>query len=109
MFPTKVANATEMKDIIADAVINSFTDPKPAKELIKMIDSKGINLIEVVMPYDKTNGDRAFHLCAIYMKVKGTNKPNEFIMYIPAEIYAYLDLADEYTNIKGYGQIDSTD
>ena len=40
MFPTKVANATEMKDIIADAVINSFTDPKPAKDLIKMIDSK---------------------------------------------------------------------
>lgn len=109
MFPTKVANATEMKDIIADAVINSFTETKPAKDLIKMIDPKGVNIVEVVMPYDKTITDRAFHLCAVYMKIKGTNKPNEFIMFVPADVYALLDLADEYINTKGYGAVDTTD
>ena len=43
------------------------------------------------------------------MKVKGTNKPNEFIMYIPSEVYSYLSLADEYIDTKGYGAIGTTD
>lgn len=101
MLPTKVANATEMKDLIVDSVAFGYTKTAAAKETIKMLDPKGINIIEVVEPYCERNLNRDIHLVAVYMKIKGTNQPNEFIMKISAEAYGFLQMLDEYSNRKG--------
>lgn len=101
MLPTKVANATEMKDLIADSVAFGVTSPKAAREVIKMLDPKGINIIEVVEPYCERMLGKDIHLVAVYMKIKETKQPNEFIMKISAEAYGFLQMLDEYSNRKG--------